>query len=144
MSARKPSEDDFHMGIAFMTASFSDHFKAAVLVDPMGNMYVGLEKPPRQVAILEKHMLDPALYLLSSLKCGDQVGNLYLTYTPSYDCSLIIANYAVRRLVYHESEPMDEKSENMFVNSSIELRKHQGNMSWIKDQIFLLRSRDIF
>lgn len=144
MSTRKPSDDDFHMGIAFMAASLSDHFKAAVLVDLAGNMRVVTEKPPRQVALLEKHMLDPALHLLSSSRCGDQFGSLYITYTPSYDCSLIIANYAVGRLVYHESEPLDEKSENMFANSSIELRKHHGNMNWIKDQIFLLRSRDIF
>lgn len=144
MSQRKPSDDDFHMGMAFMTASFSEHFKAALLVDIMGNMHVGLEKPPRQVALMEKHMLDPALSLLSSMRGGDQVGSLYLTYTPSYDCSLMMANYAVKRIVYHESEPLDDKSENMFANSSIELRKHQGNMSWIKDQIFLLRSRDIF
>lgn len=144
MSRKKPADDDFRMGIAFMTASLSEGFKAAVLVDPVGNMRVGSEKPPRQVALLEKHMLDPALHLLSSMKCCDQAESLYLTYTQSYDCSLMIANYVVKRVIYHESEPLDERSENMFFNSNIELAKHHGNMNWIKDHIFLLHSRDIF
>lgn len=130
------ADDDFYMGIAFMSAARSKTDRCVLTVDDMDRMQItcadSSDKP-----------VHPSPHFLAFHGSSRGIRCAYLTYTPSAEAvgDMLAANVA--RVVYYATTELSPTVA-LGVSVSMEMHEYCGNLHWLRDRIFCLQSKDIF
>jgi len=145
MEIQRLKNDDYHIGIALLSSVKSKQRKIALFCDTSNIIYISSENRPKGISSdQDVFVLEPEIYLFTSLKIFDVSGILYLTYTPLFESLIILANSLVKKIVYIETEVINNEVEQLCLSANIDLQKYDGNLHWIKDYIFLIQQAEIF
>lgn len=131
------ADDDFYMGLALMSASGSRTDRCVLSVDDSDRIQIFLAdrtepSPPRT----------PHFAAFQSTP-RKSVKWVYMTYLPSPEAVGDVISMGASRLVYLGSSELLAEA-GMLFSSSMEIVDYRGNLHWLRDRIFCLRSKDIF
>lgn len=145
MQFKRLNDDDYCMGLAFMASIKSKDAKIALFFD--SNKVIHL-CPNREPIVMDTDndafRISSETYLFSNLKINNPNGVLYLTYTPDLQSMLFVVNCLVKKVVYYETETVNNETEQLCTGANIILQKYEGNLYWLKDYIYLMQQSDIF
>jgi len=141
MQIQRLCDDDYYMGIAFMSMVRSGYKEVALYVDVNNIIHISTEGKQNILLSQEKSFhLDAALCLLGNFNYS---GILYLTYTPCVQTILLLNNSLVKKVVYYESETVNTDVEQLCANTNLIFAKYDGNLYWMKDYMEFLRQSEI-
>lgn len=131
------ADDDFYMGLALMSASGSKSERCVLYVDDSDRIHIFLADKTESSPPCTPHFVAFQSAPKKSVKW------VYMTYLPSPEAVGDIIYSGASRLVFlGSSEPLAYAG--MLLSSSMEIVDYRGNLHWLRDRIFCLRSKDIF
>lgn len=169
-----PRRDEKYMGLAFFISSFSKdpntQVGAIIVGDdnrPLGTGYNGPpslmddcrlnwgRKPTEGSSLTKYDTMTHAEVNAIDHSCGDLEGStIYVTAMPCPHCMLDIIRKKISTVVYFPFISKDRfssinsvnhiKSQELADNARINLRKFDGNLNWIRDQVSGWESLGIF
>ena len=131
------ADDDFYMGLALMSASGSKTDRCVLSVDDSDRIHIFLADRTDSSPPCTPHFAAFQSAPPNSVKW------VYLTYTPSPEAVGDIVCSGASRLVYLGSGDPSLGASTL-ASSPLEMVNYRGNLHWLRDRIFCLRSKDIF
>ena len=132
--SRLIAEDDYYMGIALLSCSRTIHGKSILFVDDFENYHVCTGE--------HENSLDPE-YFMASTHGLPKCKSIFLTYTPNSNSIKMLANTDVKKIIFFQTENIEEDTISLCSNINIDICKYKGNIHWMRDYIFFMRSKDI-
>ncbi len=128
-------DNDYFMGVAFISIYRANHQNCMICVDAHDNFKVC-------TGSIDDDSLLPHLFLASTTSYGNPT-SVFLTYTPDYLCVQMLANSGVKKIIFYQTLILEDFIFSFCSAQGIEIKKFNGNLNWIRDHIFYLRSKDI-
>lgn len=131
-------DDDYFMGMALMSAARVKTERCMLAVDDLNCIHIGFGELLDREAPSSPHFAMMLSCRNRSVRC------VYSTFTPSRDALGDLTLAGVARIVYFKTCELDNLCEKNLLISNLQTVEYQGNLNWLADRIFWLRSRDIF
>lgn len=131
--------NEYWMGMAYMFASRSPSFNAALIVDMEGELvnYCCEKK------ILENN-IEITCDIAAIVNCSKplQCASLYMTTTPTeVTAKVVLAKHGLRRIVYYPKKEISDQTKALLDGVYAELVPYAGSFGWIRDCV---RALDYF
>jgi len=131
----KVRDNDYYMGIALLSASRTTHGKCILFVDYFDNFNICTGES-------EKDSLDPELFMASTTGIPE-CKEVFFTYTPDYKSIQMLANSYVKKIIFFQTLKINDEVISLCSTLEIEIFAYVGNLNWMRDYIFFMRSKDI-
>jgi hypothetical protein len=67
----------------------------------------------------------------------------FFTYTPDYKSIQMLANSYVKKIIFFQTLKINDEVISLCSTLEIEIFAYVGNLNWMRDYIFFMRSKDI-
>lgn len=139
--------DDYWMGVALMIASSPSSIfnEGCVILDANNQMIgAGFDSLPNGLDrnhIKSSHVVHAEMNAIANCKSTLFNSNVYITYTPCYNCVLTLIACQVRRIIFFSTGQLDVESKDLIDKMGFNIEEFRGNLNWMRDYI---QSLDVF
>lgn len=126
-------EKDYYMGLALLSAARTITGKSILLVDDYGNFTVCTGD--------SENILEPEYFLAAT--CKNTYTSVFFTYSPNIKSVKILAISGIKKIIFFQTSDIEDDVVTACSSMEIDLEIFHGNIHWIRDYIFFMRSKDI-
>jgi len=126
-------DKDYYMGLALMSASRTDNGKSILLVDNFDNFTICTGD--------NENIIEPECFLAATSK--NSYASAFFTYTPNVKSVKLLSITGVKKIIFFQTSSIEDDVVSVSSSMEIELENFNGNIHWMRDYIFFMRSKDI-
>lgn len=138
MAKKDIKQDDYWMSMAFMAAALS---KSSL---QQGAVIVGADQSLLAFCCDDDLIHAEIKALLQTSFRAYTNPTIYITHTPCKSCLTAIIAAKIKRIVYFQTETLEEELIPLIQNFNLICEEFKGNLNWIRDYMKILEGQHIF
>lgn len=132
--------DDFYIGLAFMAAEGGESGRCCIFLLGDGSMIVSHGDSLATI----KHEIDPISHLAVGQGIPTVAEAVFFNYTPCEQSIIALVYSGIKRIVFFPNDKNESEKITSIKGCNAEIVAYSGNLNWLRDRIFFLRSNEIF
>jgi len=131
--------DDFYMGLTFIAAEGGESEKCCLFLLGDGSMVLS----HGDHVVASNHEIDPISHLAvgQGIPSGAEV--VFFNYTPCENTVVLLIYFGIKRIVFFPNNKDESVKILSIPGCAAEITSYVGNLNWLRDRIFFLRSNEI-